>query len=204
MRKLFALCLLFLMVMPVVLGYIYMKPEDIKFREGGPQRYNEYFYDPRVQTFRIDTWVYLTPPNPPIYATGQPAIYPRGTVRLQSRRSPYIPFGAVTLNVKDLRPSEMDNTYYQAWLYDSVSGQYLNLGLFETIGGGVGEIEMPQMTNYFDPYEMVVVTREPRDDKDPRPSTDVVLMGKIMKQSYFVPSPILGEKQQTGYSYERQ
>jgi hypothetical protein len=203
MKKLLMLGLLFLLVMPVVFGYIYIKPADIKFREGGPQRYNEYFYDPRVQTFRIDTWVYLVPPQPPIFATGQPAIYPRGTVKVKSTRSPYQPVGSIMLKVKDLRPSEMDNTYYQAWLFDSESGQYLNLGLFDTVQGGVGVLETNLLT-YFDPYDFVIVTREPRSDEDPRPSNDQVLIGKITKQNYFVPTPILGEKQLMGYSYERQ
>jgi hypothetical protein len=203
MKKLLMLGLLFLLVMPVVFGYVYIKPADIKFRAGGPQRYNEYFYDPRVQTFRIDTWVYLVPPQPPIFATGQPPFYQRGTVKVKSTRSPYQPVGSIMLQVKDLRASEMDNTYYQAWLFDSESGQYLNLGLFDTGQGGVGTLETNLLT-YFDPYDFVIVTREPRSDEDPRPSNDQVLIGKITKQNYFVPDPILGEKQMMGYSYQRQ
>lgn len=201
MNKLIALGMLLLIVMPAALGYVYMKPSDIKFREGGPQRLNEYFYDARVQTkSQIDTWVYLTPPNPPIFATGQPNYYPRGTARLQSQRSAYYPSGSIVLKIKDVRPSELDNTYYQAWLYDSRSGAYLNLGKFEAIGGGVGELEV-QLTNYFDPYEFVVVTREPRDDTDPRPSGDNVLMGKIVQNKYQEPMPPLGERAQYGWSY---
>ncbi len=203
MRKLAALGIAFLLLAPLVIGYVYVKPEDIKFREGGVQRFNEYFYDPRVQTFKQDIWVYLEPPEPPIFATGQPPYYPRGTVRLQSQRSPYIPYGNILLKVKDLRPSEYDNSIYHAWLYDSESGYSLSLGVFDTIGGGVGSMQF-NMKKYFDPFDFVVVTREPRDDQDPRPSQDVVLIGKITKQQYYVPSPILGEKQMAGYSYERQ
>ncbi len=203
MKKLAALGLAFLLLAPLVIGYVYIKPEDIKFREGGVQRFNEYFYDPRVQTFKQDTWVYLEPPEPPVFATGQPQYYPRGTARVQSQRSPYIPHGNILLKVKDLRPSDYDNSYYQAWLLDAESGYYLNLGVFDTIGGGVASMQF-NMQKYFDPFDFVVVTREPRDDEDPRPSDDVVLIGNFVKKDYYVPSPILGEKQMAGYSYERQ
>ena len=202
MRRLAVLGIVLLLVVPVVFGYVYLKPEDIKFREGGPERYNPYFYDPRVQTFKIDTWVYLVPPEPPIFATGQPAIYQRGTARIESMRSPYYPRGSVHLKVKDLRPTDNDNSYYQAWLLDSDSGQYLNLGLFEAIGGGVGELEF-ESTHYYDPYDMVVVTREPKGDTDPSPSSDVALIGSIVKQGYYVP-PELATKKMYGYTYERQ
>jgi hypothetical protein len=202
-RKLAALGIAFLLLAPFVIGYVYLKPEDIKFREGGVQRLNEYFYDPRVQTFRQDSWVYLEPPQAPIFATGQPPYYPRGTVRVQSQRSPYYPASSIHLKVKDLRPSDYDNTYYQAWMYDPESGYHLSLGIFDTIGGGVGALEFTSQ-HYFDAYDFVVITREPRNDQDPSPSNDVALIGKFVKQQYYVPSPILGEKQQTGYSYERQ
>ncbi len=203
MRKLVALGIAFLLLAPFVIGYVYVKPEDIRFREGGVQRLNEYFYDPRVQTFKQDIWVYLEPPEPPIFATGQPPYFPRGTARVQGERSPYYPTGSILLKVKELRPSDYDNTVYQAWLQDTESGYSLSLGIFDTIGGGAGSLVF-HMQKYFDPFDFVVVTREPRDDKDPRPSDDVVLIGKITKQEYYVPSPILGEKQMAGYSYERQ
>ncbi|MEM4247300.1 MAG: anti-sigma factor [Candidatus Woesearchaeota archaeon] len=202
MKKAIVIAMLFLLVIPLSLGYVYLKPEDIRFRTGGVERFNPYFYDPRVQTFKQDVWVYLTPPEPPIFATGQPAIYPRATARVQSVRSPYLPNAYVTIKTKDLRPSEYDNTYYQAWLLDTDTGYSLNLGLFDTVGGGVGTLDF-RSKHYLDPYDFVVITREPRDDKDPKPSTDVVLMGRIVWQKYYVPS-LLGEKEQTGYSYERQ
>jgi hypothetical protein len=200
--KLLPFLLAALLIAPVVFSEVYMKPEDIKFREGGVQRFNPYFYDPRVQTFKQNVWVYLEAPQPPIWATGQPAIYPRATARLQSIKSPYQPSGSVMLQTKDLRPSSFDNTWYQLWLYDVESDYYLNLGLFDAIEGGVGTLEFTS-NHYFDPYDMVVVTREKRDDNDPRPSTDIVLLGKIVWQSYYVP-PLLKEKAEMGYSYERQ
>jgi hypothetical protein len=204
MKKLLTLGLVLLLIMPVVLGYVYLKPEDIKFRAGGVQRLNEYFYDARVRNqITVDQWVYLTPPEPPIFATGQPPFYPRGTAQVTSVRSAYQPKGSVTIKVKDLRPSSYDNTYYQAWLYDSRSGGYLNLGMFEAIMGGVGELEI-DMTNYFDAYDMVMITREPRDDSDPRPTDDIVLLGKIMKNQYYEPMPVLGAKAQYGWSYYSQ
>ncbi len=202
MRRLSVFGILFLLVIPVVLGYVYIKPDDIKFRSGGVERFNPYFYDPRVQTFKLDTWVYLVAPEPPIFATGQPAIYPRGTARVQSTRSPYYPKGSVKVKVKDLRPTDNDNSLYQAWLLHSESGQYLNLGLFEALGGGVGELEF-ESTHYYDPYDFVVITREPRGDTDPNPSSDVVLIGSIVKQDYYVPSELV-TKQMYGYTYERQ
>jgi hypothetical protein len=191
-----------LLIAPVVFSEVYMKPEDIRFRAGGVERLNPYAYDPRVQTFKQNVWVYLEPPQPPIWATGQPAIYPRATLRLQSIKSPYMPSGSAMLQTKDLRPSSFDNTWYQLWLYDTESDYYLNLGLFDAMEGGVGTLEF-QSNHYFDPYDMVVITREKRDDNDPRPSTDIALLGRIVWQEYYVPA-VLKQKEEMGYNYERQ
>lgn len=198
--KLITFLLVALLAIPASLALL--APEDMRFRSGGPQRYNEYFYDPRVQRQEFDTIIYLTPPEPPIFARGYPAYYQRGTARIKSVRNPYKPSGQVLISTKDLRPSYNDNTWYQGWLYDADSGAFLNLGVFEAIGGGVGEIDYWGF-QYLDAYDYVVVTREPRDDTDPRPSDDQVLIGKITHQPYtaYLPTPMLGEKAQYGRTY---
>ncbi len=198
MKKLMTLALLFLLTIPAAIAAL--KPEDIKFREGGPQRYNEYFYDPRVQDKKFDVNVHLTPVEAPVFARGYPHYYPRGTAWVQSVRSQYNSHGAVTVSVKDLRPSYYDNTHYQAWLYDADSGYTLNLGKFEAVGGGVAEMKF-RGSYYFDAYDYVLITREPRDDTDPRPSNDEVLIGKILFRKLYEPLPLLGERAQYGYSY---
>jgi len=200
MNKFVALALLALLVAPSVLAAVYVKPEDIKFRAGGVHRFNEYFYDPRVQDKKFDVRVYLTPPNPPVFARGYPPFYPRGSAWIQSVRTQYKPHGAVTVSVKELRPSYNDNTVYQAWLYDADSGYALSLGQFETIGGGVADLKF-RGSFYFDAYDYVLVTREPNDDIDPRPSDDEVLIGKISFRALYEPMPLLGERAQYGYSY---
>lgn len=212
MNKLIALGLVLLFILPLALGYVYVKPgnnvsnmnfitpNDIKFRAGGVQRFNEYFYDARVQNRELKVSVALTPVNPPIFATGQPAFYPRGMAMLTSLRSAYYPRGHMTLSVKDLRESGTDNTYYQAWLVNSKSGYPFNLGRFDTVGGGVGTLEY-WGTNYWDAYDTMIITREPRDDTDPRPSKDVVLMGMIKQNTYQEPMPPLGERASYGWSY---
>ena len=200
MHKLASLLLIALLVAPAVLGAVYVKPEDIRFREGGVQRFNEYAYDPRIQYKKTDIWVYLTPPQPPIFARGYPPFYPRGTARVTSVRSALEPVMKVDLNVKELRPSWEDNTYYQAWLYDVETGSSFNLGLFEAYGGGVASLEY-WSAHYVDAYDYILVTREPRYDIDPRPSNDEVLIGKLVQRQFFEPLPLLGEREQYGYTY---
>jgi hypothetical protein len=200
MNKLVALALAMLLVVPSVLGAIYVKPEDIRFREGGVHRFNEYLYDPRVQDKTLDQFVYLTPPKPPVFARGYPHYYPRGTAKVQSLRSQYKPIGHVVLQVKDLRPSIYDNSVYQAWLYDADSGYLLNLGQFLVEEGNNARVHYSS-THYFDAYDFVLVTREPYNDPDPRPSNDEVLIGRIAQKKLYEPEPLLGERASYGYSY---
>lgn len=202
MKKLFLLAMVFLLIVPSALAYL--QAEDIKFRAGGPQRYNDYFYDPRVQTDKFDTMIHMTPPEPPIWARGYPSYYPRGTARIQSVRSPYKSSSSVHIQTKDLRPSWQDTTLYQGWLFNSRSGAYLNLGQFEAIGGGVGQLIF-QGSQYLNPYDYVIITREPRSDADPRPSTDVVLNGKVTlgAYQYYAPVPLLSKWGQYGYTYNQ-
>jgi hypothetical protein len=201
MRKLFTLLLALLLVVPIV-SPAYLQPEDIKFRAGGPQRYNEYFYDPRVQTQKYDVTVHMTPQEAPIFARGYPAYYPRGTARVQTVRSPYKSSSSVHIQTKDLRPSWQDSTFYQGWLYNSKSGATLNMGQFEAINGGVGELIYSGTADLF-PYDTVFISREPRPDADPRPSDDIVLNGQIDygAYQYYAPTPILSKYGQYGRTY---
>lgn len=200
LNKLVMLTLVLMLSLPAVFGAVYLKPDDIEFREGGPQRYNEYFYDPRVQDRNSAAIVHLTPIQPPTFARGYPPFYPRGTAVVKSTYSPYNPRGSVMVSVKDLRPSYNDNSFYQGWLYDADYGYLLNLGKFETLDGGAGELDF-RGSYYFDAYDFVLITREPRDDTDPRPSDKEVLIGMLQYRKLYEPKPLLGERASYGYSY---
>jgi hypothetical protein len=200
MSRLVCIGLLVLLVMPSVLAAVYVKPEDIKFREGGVHRLSEYLYDPRIQYKKLETWIHLTPPQAPIFARGYPHYYPRGTARIQSVRSAYKPSGRVHIQVKDLRTSYYDNSVYQAWLYDSDSGYSFNLGRFEAREGNNAEMSYSG-SHYFDAYDFVMITRERKDDIDPRPSSDEVLIGRMVQKDFYEPLPLLGEREQSGYTY---
>jgi hypothetical protein len=201
MNKLLALALAVLLVVPVLAhALVYVKPEDIRFRAGGVERFNEYFYDPRVQSKKTEITVYLTPPQQPVFARGYPHYFPRGTAKVHSVRTQYSPQARVNIQVKDVRTSSFDNTVYQAWLYDSDTGYSLSLGQFQAIEGNNAEMTASG-SFYIDAYDYVLVTRELKDDIDPRPSNDEVLVGKIVQKQLYEPTPQLGEKAQYGYSY---
>lgn len=200
MNKLLALSLVFLIVAPAVMGFVYIKPVDVKFRENSIYKLNDYSYDPRVTSKKVETTVYLTPPQPPTFARGYPAYYPRGTARIQSVRTQYRPQAMANIDIKDVRPSSYDKTVYQAWLYDAESGYSLNLGQFQALEGNNAEMTYTG-AHYFDAYDYVLVTREPANDIDPRPSNDEVLIGKIVQKDYHEPLPQLGKREQYGYSY---
>ena len=201
MNKFIALALAILLTLPIVFSEVYIKPSDIEFRQGGVSRLNQWFYDPRVQPTKMDMWMQLRPPSPPIFARGYPPYYPRGTAWIQSTRSAYKPIGAITIQTKDLRSSYNDNTYYEGWLYDVDTGYSLSLGKFQTVMGGVAEHKF-RGSFYFNAYEYLLVTREPADDMDPRPSDDEVLIGTIRKPEYFEPTE-LGTQGLYGRSYVR-
>ncbi len=200
MRKLPCLLLLALLAVPMVLSEVYVKPDDIRFRAGGVQRFNEYFYDPRVQSIKDERTVYLTPVTPPVFARGYPAYYPRGTVKITSTRSQYKPIARIVVQVKDLRPSWYDRTVYEAWLYDSETGHTLGLGKFLVEEGNNARFHYTSQ-HYLDAYDFVLITREKEDDMDPRPSNEEVLIGKLTQKEYYEPKPLLGERAQYGYSY---
>jgi hypothetical protein len=197
MNKSIALILIALMVVQAVSALV--SQSDIPFRAGGPQRLGEYFYDPRVQSTQFDINVPLEPVKPPIFARGYPPYYPRGHARLTSVRNPFRPLGQAIIYVKDVRPTSQDNSLYQAWLYDADSGYLLNLGKFDT-SASVGQLHYTGK-HYFDVYDYVLLTREPRVDPDPRPSNDEVLIGRIVPATAYQPMPLLRGKAQSGYSY---
>ena len=200
MKRIVAIAMALLLVMPIVVGFIYVKPADIRFREGGVFRLNDYFFDPRVQYKKTEVFVYLTPPKPPVFARGYPPYYPRGTARIQSVRSVYKPHARVEIQIKDVRPSYYDNTVYQAWLYDEDTGYMFNLGIFQAIEGNNAKTRY-WGSHYFDAYEYVIITREPYNDIDPRPSDDEILIGKLPQKQYYEPKPVLDSRARYGYTY---
>jgi hypothetical protein len=198
MRKVIFLFFALLLVIPAVSAGIIS--DEYKTRSEGVARLNDYAFDPRIVYKKLDVWVYLTPPQPPTFARGYPPYYPRGAAKVQSVRSAYKPTGEVLLAAKDLRPSWQDNTYYQAWLYDLSTGAYLNLGQFEANQGGYGDLRYTGQ-HYFDAYDYLIVTREKRNDPDPRPSNDEVLQGMIVQKQFYEPKPVLGSRSIYGYTY---
>lgn len=77
-----------------------------------------------------------------------------------------------TQNIEYLKNDEM----YEAWLVDLDTGYQLSLGLFMVDQGGAVRFSFGS-DNYVNSYDLVVITKEPFPDDDPRPSGDVVLLG---------------------------
>jgi hypothetical protein len=174
-----------------------MTPKDIEKQYGGVERISN--YDPRVRYKKLDVNVNLRPMEPVVFARGFPPYFPRGNARVESVRSAFIPTGNVIIKVKDLQPSWIGNTYYQAWLYDKESGYTLNLGIFEALSGGVGILQY-RAAHYFDHYDEVWISQEPAYDLDPTPNK-IVLRGIISQNNYHEPDPA-GRKAQYGYLTE--
>lgn len=162
----------------------------------GPQRITN--YDVRVQDYQIDYMSSLVPieaVNQSFFTKYRP-FYPRGSARIESRRSRYYPRAVVKLSTKDLEPSYKRNSVYEAWLYDADTGYRLSLGIFKGMMGGVGILDY-RSNNYLDQYDFVVLTEEPYPDPDPLPG-EIVLIGPIMKTREYV-RPFSLTQQQYGY-----
>lgn len=93
-----------------------------------------------------------------------------------------------TLNIEYLKTYD---EIYEAWLVDLDTGYQLSLGLFTVDQDGGARFSFAS-DNYVNPYDMVVITKEPYPDDDPRPSGDVVLLG------YFDTSSLTKVKVSTG------
>ncbi|MBW3002348.1 hypothetical protein KY338_04255 [Candidatus Woesearchaeota archaeon] len=148
--------------------------------------------------YRIDQTVYLAPPGGwEEYERGYPPYAPRGTARIYSSQSRSNAVGEVIISTKDIAPSYNDNTVYEAWLYSSSTGYRTSLGVFKAIFGGVGALTY-KITTYLDGYDYVIITKEPKNDNDPRPSDDIVLIGEIQAPAQYV-RPFTYTQSQYGY-----
>ncbi|MBW3004572.1 hypothetical protein KY310_01965 [Candidatus Woesearchaeota archaeon] len=158
--------------------------------------------DVRAQTrsipYRIDQTVYLAPPDGwEEYERGYPPYAPRGTARIYSSQSRSNAVGEVIISTKDIEPSYNDNTVNEAWLYDIDTGYRTSLGVFKSIFGGVGALTY-KITTYLDGYDYVIITKEPKNDVDPRPSDDIILIGEIQTPAQYV-RPFTYTQSQYGY-----
>jgi len=163
----------------------------------GPQRITN--YDVRVQEYSIDYMSSMLPiegaDNETFFKKYYP-FYPRGSARIESRRSRYYPRAVVKISTKDLEPSYKRNSVYEAWLYDADTGYRLSLGIFKAAMGGVGVLDY-KSNNYLDQYDYVVITEEPYPDPDPLPG-EIVLIGPIQKTREYV-RPFTTAQQDYGY-----
>ena len=147
-------------------------------------------FDARIQTHAY-TWQavsHLEPPITPILARGFADIFPRGTAQVYSSRYNQDLSAGIKIRVVELIPSYSKYYVFEAWLVDKDTDYWLSTGLFDTIGRGVGELELQKLNRYLDVYDEVVITREPFPDSSPAPSKEIVLRGAIDKRS---PEPFL-------------
>ena len=159
--------------MPYAGSSIYTDPN-----RAGPDRFTH--YDQRVQPPReIKRTVFLEPPGgtQPL-VRGFPHFAPRGNALIYSSMARAYALGQVVLKTKDIEPSYKDNTYYEGWLFDADTGYRTSLGVFTATFGGNGLLQY-NVQDYLDGYDFIIVTKEPKNDPDPAPSAEVVLIGEI-------------------------
>ncbi len=99
-----------------------------------------------------------------------------GTFSVKSSQSRYKNKMSGLLTVRTLDYLSSYKEIYEAWLVDIDTGYQLSLGLF-TVDQDGDERMTWSHPSYANNYDMVVVTKEPYPDDDPRPSGDVVLVG---------------------------
>ncbi len=102
--------------------------------------------------------------------------------------------GAVT--TRNLDYLALDKMY-EAWLVDVETGYTLSLGLFSVDQDGDVRFSWSH-PGYVNAYDMIVVTKEPYPDKDPRPSGVVVLVGYFDTSSLTKSSVSYGTGQTLG------
>ncbi|MBD3303976.1 hypothetical protein GF343_02435 [Candidatus Woesearchaeota archaeon] len=152
----------------------------------------------RSRPYKIDQTVYLAPPGGwEEYERGYPPYAPRGTARIYSSQSRSNAVGEVIISTKDIKPSYNDNTWYEGWLFDSTTGYRTSLGVFKAVFGGVGALTY-KITTYLDGYDYVIITKEPKNDNDPRPSDEIALIGEIKPPAQYV-RPFTYTQSQYGY-----
>jgi len=105
-----------------------------------------------------------------------------GTLALESSQSRYKNKMSGTLTAYNLEYLSTYDEIYEAWLVDQDTGYQLSLGLFIVDQDGYTKFSFGS-DNYANPYDMVVVTKEPYPDEDPRPSGDVMLVGYFDTES---------------------
>ena len=101
---------------------------------------------------------------------------PRGSARITSASTYYMPRSRVALKTSRLLPSRGFD--YQAWLVDRDTDTWMNAGKFKTTISGIGSLNF-RINHYLDAYDELVVTKEPKD-RDPSPSREVVLVGQLV------------------------
>ncbi len=99
-----------------------------------------------------------------------------GTFSVESSRSRYKNSMDGTLSTHNLEYLKNYDEIYEVWLVDIDTGYQLSLGLFTVDRDGDARFTWKH-PGYVNEYDMVVVTKEPYPDDDPRANGDVVLVG---------------------------
>ncbi len=99
-----------------------------------------------------------------------------GTFAIKSSQSRYKNSLSGTLVTYNLDYLSTYNYIYEVWLVDQDTGYQHSLGLFIVDQDGYKRYSFGS-DNYINAYDMVVVTKEPYPDTDPRPNGEVVLVG---------------------------
>lgn len=103
-------------------------------------------------------------------------IVEEGTFSVESSRSRYKNRMSGVITTYNVEYLSTYDEIYEVWLVDLDTGYQLSLGLFTVDQSGSARFRFASDA-YINPYDMVVITKEPYPDDDPRPSGDVVLLG---------------------------
>lgn len=133
---------------------------------------------------RVDRYVDLLPWYPADQSLESLPVYPHGSARVISLGGP---LGAADLNkpgprtqlfitLKNLPPVP-DNMIYEAWFFDAETEYPLSVGLMKN-GIELTSSLFFEFRRQIEPFDAVVITREPYPDTNPMPN-EIVLWGDI-------------------------
>ena len=141
-------------------------------------------WDPGVLGYaRVDRAVDLLAYNPTGIALGNKDTIGRGTARITSFGNQFggggnnpFPTTQILVQTRNMPPVGQGEIY-EVWLMDAETERSITLGLMKNGLGPTSQL-VTVIPRLVDPFEYVLVTREPFPDQDPGPS-EIVLMGEI-------------------------
>lgn len=141
-------------------------------------------WDPGVLGYaRVDRAVDLYAYNPTGIALGNKDTIAKGTARITSFGNQFggggnnpFPTSQILVQTRNMPPIG-ENEIYEVWLMDAETERSITLGLIKNGLDPTSQLVtvIPRLVN---PFEYVLVTREPFPDQNPGPS-EIVLMGEI-------------------------